>query len=36
MTGLDLDVRFDKHKAGAREIELATGLREAGYRVWQA
>jgi len=67
MTGLDPDVRFDKHKAdlqanrfvrdyglrlvpalyeafnpmpydGARdmEVELAIGLREAGYGVWQA
>ena len=67
MTGLDPDVRFDKHKAGIQsnrfvqkfglrllpelyeiynpmpydgardmEIELAIGLREAGYGVWQA
>jgi len=67
MTGLDPDIRFDKHKAdiqanrfvrdygmrllpalyeafnpmpydGARdmEVELAIGLREAGYGVWQA
>jgi hypothetical protein len=67
MTGLDPDVRFDKHKAGiqanryvqaygvrllpslyavfnpmpyqaAREmdVELAIGLREQGYGVWQA
>jgi len=66
MTGLDPDVRFDKHKAdiqanrfvkeyglrllpelyevynpmpyeGAREmeVELAIGLREGGYGVWQ-
>jgi len=67
MTGLDPDVRFDKHKAGIQankfvrqfglrllpelyevynpmpydgaremEVELAVGLREAGYGVWQA
>ena len=67
MTGLDVDVRFDKHKAGIQanrfardfglrllpglfrmynpmpyeaaremEVELGIGLREAGYRVWQA
>lgn len=67
MTGLDPDVRFDKHKAGLQanrfvlrygerllpelyevynpmpyeaaremEVELAIGLREAGYAVWQA
>jgi len=67
MTGLNPDVRFDKHKAGiqsnryaqqfglrllpdlyacynpmpyqgarAMEVELAIGLREAGYGVWQA
>ena len=67
MTGLDPDMRFDKHKAGIQsnryvqqfglrllpnlyevynpmpydgardmEIELAIGLREAGYGVWQA
>ena len=67
MTGLDPDVRFDKHKAGIQanafvqdyglrllpqlydrynpmpyeaaremEVELAIGLREAGYAVWQA
>lgn len=67
MTGLDPDVRFDKHKAGIQassyvrdhglrllpvlyemynpmpyqaaremEIELAIGLRAAGYGVWQA
>jgi hypothetical protein len=67
MTGLDPDVRFDKHKAGFQsnryvqefglrllpelyevynpmpydgardmEVELAIGLREAGYGVWQA
>ena len=67
MTGLDPDLRFDRHKAdiqanrfvrdfgvrllpalyavynpmpydGAREmeVELAIGLREAGYGVWQA
>jgi ubiquitin C-terminal hydrolase len=67
MTGLDPDLRFDRHKAdiqanrfvreyglrlmpelyevfnpmpydGARdmEVELAIGLREAGYAVWQA
>jgi hypothetical protein len=67
MTGLDPDVRFDKHKAGIQsnryvkqfglrllpelyevynpmpydgardmEVELAIGLREAGYGVWQA
>jgi hypothetical protein len=67
MTGLDPDVRFDKHKAGVRanrfvfkyglrllpalyevynpmpyeaagemEVELAIGLRDAGYAVWQA
>ena len=67
MTGLDPDVRFDKHKAGIQsnrfvrefglrllpqlyeifnpmpydgardmEVELAIGLRDAGYGVWQA
>jgi len=67
MTGLDPDVRFDKHKAGIQanryvrkyglrllpelyecynpmpyagaqemEVELAIGLREQGYGVWQA
>lgn len=67
MTGLDPDLRFDKHKAGVKanrfvqqyglrllpqlyevynpmpyeaaremEVELAIGLREAGYGVWQA
>ena len=67
MTGLNPDVRFDKHKAGVQsnrfvqkfglrllpelyevynpmpydgardmEVELAIGLREAGYGVWQA
>jgi hypothetical protein len=67
MTGLDPDLRFDKHKAGIQantfvfkygvrllpalyavfnpmpyqaaremEVELAIGLREAGYGVWQA
>ena len=67
MTGLDPDLRFDKHKAGVQanrfvhdyglrllpalyavynpmpyeaaremEVELAIGLREAGYGVWQA
>ena len=67
MTGLDPDVRFDKHKAGIQanryvreygvrllpelyecynpmpyegaremEVELAIGLRERGYGVWQA
>ncbi|HEU0202222.1 MAG TPA: hypothetical protein VFR86_17555 [Burkholderiaceae bacterium] len=67
MTGLDPDIRFDKHKAGIQsnrfvrdfglrllpelyeafnpmpydgaremEVELAIGLREAGYGVWQA
>jgi hypothetical protein len=67
MTGLDPDVRFDKHKAGIQanryvqaygvrllpalyavfnpmpyeaaremEVELAIGLREQGYAVWQA
>lgn len=67
MTGLDPDLRFDRHKAGIQanryvrdyglrllpqlyamynpmpyagacemEIELAIGLREAGYGVWQA
>ena len=67
MTGLDPDVRFNKHKAGIQanrfvkdfglrilpelyevnnpmsydgacemEVELAIGLREAGYGVWQA
>jgi hypothetical protein len=67
MTGLDPDVRFDKHKAGIQsnrfvrdygvrllpqlyavfnpmpydgardmEVELAIGLREAGFGVWQA
>lgn len=66
MTGLDPDVRFDKHKAGIQsnkyvfryglkllpelyecynpmpyeaardmEVELAIGLREEGYGVWQ-
>jgi hypothetical protein len=66
MTGLDPDVRFDKHKAGIQsnryvrryglrllpelyecynpmpydaardmEVELAIGLREDGYGVWQ-
>lgn len=66
MTGLNPDVRFDKHKAGIQsnrfvqqfglrllpklyevynpmpydgardmEVELAIGLREAGYGVWQ-
>jgi hypothetical protein len=66
MTGLDPDLRFDKHKAGIQsnryvfryglrllpelyecynpmpyeaardmEVELAIGLREAGYGVWQ-
>lgn len=66
MTGLDPDVRFDKHKAGIQsnryvqqygvrlmpelyecfnpmpygaacdmEVELAIGLREQGYGVWQ-
>ncbi|MCP5267123.1 MAG: hypothetical protein H6934_13485 [Burkholderiaceae bacterium] len=67
MTGLDPDLRFDRHKAGIRanrfvrdyglhlrpdlyavfnpmpydaardmEVELAIGLREQGYAVWQA
>lgn len=67
MTGLDPDIRFDKHKAGIQanryvreyglrllpalyeiynpmpydgaremEVELAIGLRESGYAVWQA
>ena len=67
MTGLEPDVRFDKHKAGIQsnrfareyglrllpalyqvynpmpyeparemEVELAIGLRESGYAVWQA
>jgi hypothetical protein len=67
MTGLDPDIRFDKHKAGIQanrfvqkfglrllpelyeaynpmpydgardmEVELAIGLRETGYGVWQA
>ena len=67
MTGLDPDLRLDKHKAGIQsnrfvreyglrllpklyevynpmpyegaremEVELAIGLREAGYGVWQA
>jgi len=67
MTGLNPDVRFDKHKAGIQsnryvqqyglrlrpdlyqvynpmpyqgaremEVELAIGLRESGYGVWQA
>ena len=67
MTGLDPDLRFDRHKAGFQanrfvreyglrllprlyevynpmpyvaaremEVELAIGLREAGYGVWQA
>jgi hypothetical protein len=67
MTGLDPDVRFDRHKAGIKanrfvqqyglrlrpdlyavfnpmpyeaaremEVELAIGLREEGYAVWQA
>ncbi len=67
MTGLDPDLRFDRHKAGVQsnrfvtqyglrllprlyevynpmpyegardmEVELAIGLREAGYGVWQA
>jgi hypothetical protein len=67
MTGLNPDVRFDKHKAGIQanrfvqkfglrllpelyemynpmpydgaremEVEVAIGLREAGYGVWQA
>jgi len=67
MTGLDPDIRFDKHKAVIQsnryvreyglqlmpelyecynpmsykkacemEVELAIGLREAGYGVWQA
>ena len=67
MTGLDPDLRFDRHKAGVKsnrfvqdyglrllpglyevynpmpyhaacemEVELAIGLREAGYGVWQA
>jgi hypothetical protein len=67
MTGLDPDVRFDKHKAGIQsnryvekfglrllpalyeiynpmpydgardmEVELAIGLQEEGYGVWQA
>jgi hypothetical protein len=67
MTGLDPDLRFDRHKAGIQanrlvhdygvrllpqlyeaynpmpyegaremEVELAIGLREAGFAVWQA
>lgn len=67
MTGLDPDLRFDRHKAGVQanrfvqayglrlmpelyevynpmpyeaardmEVELAIGLREQGYAVWQA
>jgi predicted GIY-YIG superfamily endonuclease len=67
MTGLDPDLRFDRHKAGIQanrfvrryglrlvpelyevfnpmpyeaaremEVELAIGLREQGYAVWQA
>jgi len=67
MTGLDPDLRFDRHKAGIQsnryvreyglrllpelyevfnplpydgardmEVELAIGLRESGYAVWQA
>jgi hypothetical protein len=67
MTGLDPDLRFDRHKAGVQanrfvqryglsllpelyevynpmpyeaaremEVELAIGLREEGYAVWQA
>ena len=67
MTGLDPDLRFDRHKAGIQsnrlvevyglrllpalyavynpmpyeaaremEVELAIGLREEGYGVWQA
>jgi len=67
MTGLDPDLRFDRHKAGVQsnrfvtkyglrllpklyevfnpmpyeaardmEVELAIGLREEGYGVWQA
>jgi hypothetical protein len=67
MTGLDPDIRFDKHKAGIQanrfvqnygvrllpelyevynpmpyeaaremEVELAIGLRERGFGVWQA
>ena len=67
MTGIDPDLRFDRHKAGIQanryvrefglrllprlyevynpmpydgacdmEIELAIGLRDAGYGVWQA
>jgi hypothetical protein len=67
MTGLDPDLRFDRHKAGIKanrfvqqyglrlrpdlyavfnpmpyeaaremEVELAIGLREEGYGVWQA
>ena len=67
MTGLDPDLRFDRHMAGVQanrfvlkygvrlmpelyefynpmpydaardmEVELAIGLREAGYAVWQA
>lgn len=67
MTGLDPDLRFDRHKAGVKanrfvhqygvrlmpelyevynpmpyeaaremEVELAIGLREQGYAVWQA
>jgi hypothetical protein len=67
MTGLDPDLRFDRHKAGIKanrfvqtyglslwpalyevynpmpydgardmEVELAIGLREKGYGVWQA
>ena len=67
MTGLDPDLRFDRHKAGVQanrfvtryglrlmpelyavynpmpyeaaremEVELAIGLRESGYGVWQS
>ncbi len=67
MTGIDPDLRFDRHKAGVQanryvrdyglrllpplyrmynpmpyegaremEVELAIGLRESGYGVWQA
>ena len=67
MTGLDADLRFDRHKAGMQanrfvleyglrlvpslyevcnpmpceaaretEVELAIGLRETGFGVWQA
>ncbi len=67
MTGLDPDLRFDRHKAGVQanrfvlqyglrlmpelyavyspmpyeaaremEVELAIGLRDSGYAVWQA